>query len=97
MKFAWDTQLTDLSGRAVNDEQGNAITLGFLVLQALMTPEKEELDGATKYARYKLADCVMSNGDIDIIEASLVKTVVGNCLTPIPVGRIWDLLEHPLQ
>jgi len=96
MKFAWDTQLTDLSGRGVNDEQGNQITLGFLVVQALMAPEKEELDGAAKFARYKLADRVVNNGDIDITEAALIKTVVGTCLTPIPVGRIWDLLEHPL-
>jgi hypothetical protein len=96
MKFAWDTHLTDLSDRVVKDEQGQPVTLGFLVLQALMAAEKTELSGADKYARYKLADRVMNNGDIDITEAALIKTVVGNVLTPIPVGRVWDLLEHPL-
>jgi hypothetical protein len=97
MKFAWQTQLTDLSNNPVLDQQGNPITLGFLVIQALMAPEKEDVDGAAKFARYKLADRVMSGWDIDITDAALIKTVVGKVLTPLPLGRIWDLLEHPLS
>lgn len=97
MKFAWDTPLTDLSGHAISNEQGEPIMLGGLVVNALMTQDRKELDGAAKFARFRLATLVAESKDIDVTDAALIKEVVGNVLTPLPVGRIWDLLEHPLS
>ena len=96
MKFAWDTNLIDLSNRNLIDENGKPITLGNLAIQALITQDKKEIEGKEKFTRYKLAMKIEKNEDIDISEASLIKNVVGNILTPLPVGRIWDLLDNPL-
>jgi len=96
MKFAWDTNLVDLGNRNLIDENGVPIILGNLVIQALLTQDKKEVDGKEKFARYKLAIKIEHNDDIDISEASFIKEIVGNILTPLPVGRIWDLLDSPL-
>lgn len=102
MKFAFDTPLADMDGNTILNEQGQGIPLGVLIVQALMAPEKKELSGMDKFLRYQLAAKVHKNigvsnsADIDITEAALIKEVVGNVLTPLPLGRIWELLEHPL-
>jgi hypothetical protein len=96
MKFAWDTPLTDLTGAPINDERGTLVLLGGLVVQSLMIQDKKDLDGAAKFARFRLATLVAENKDIDVTDAALIKEVCGNVLTPLPVGRIWELLEHPL-
>lgn len=96
MRFAWDTQLTDLLHNPIANEKGEPVILGDLVINALMTQDRKELDGAAKFARYQLACKVHSHEDLDVSELALIKEIVGNVLTPLPVGRIWDLLEHPL-
>lgn len=97
MRFAWDTKLTDLAGRVILDERGNDIALGTLAVQSLLTQSKDDLDGVQKFARFRLAAQVAANADIDVTDAALIKEVVGAVLTPLPVGRIWELLEHPCQ
>jgi hypothetical protein len=96
MKFAWDTQLVDLFGRPITNEAGTPALLGDLVVSSLMVADRKDLDGAEKFARFRLAAKVSANEDIDVTEAALIKEVVGNVLTPLPVGRIWELLEKPL-
>lgn len=96
MRFDWNTKLVDLSGRDVVDEHGNTIALGTLVVQALLTQGKDDIDGAEKFSRFRVASCVAANADIDVTDAALIKEVCGNVLTPLPVGRIWELLEKPL-
>lgn len=95
MRFDWSTTLMDLAGREIVDERGTPVMLGTLVVQALMTQTKEELNGAEKFARFRLAERVTANADIDVTDAALIKEVVGAVLTPLPVGRIWELLEKP--
>ena len=97
MKFAWDTALTDATGRAIVIEDGSTISLGNLAIQALTVPTDPKTDdGAAKFKRYQLALKIAANEDIDVSGAALIKDAVGLALTPLPVGRIWDLLEHPL-
>ena len=96
MKFAFDTPLIDIAGSTLNDEHGQSIQLGTLIVQSLMAPQKAELSGLDKFHRYQLAAKVHKNEDIDITDAALIKEVAGNVLTPLPLGRIWELLEHPL-
>lgn len=96
MKFAWDTLLLTLDQVAVNNEQGHPVVLRDLVVTALMSQDRKELTGADKFKRYQLAEKVSRDADIDVTEAATIKEVCGNVLTPLPVGRIWELLEHPL-
>jgi hypothetical protein len=97
MKFAWDTVLTDLSGRTITTEDGSTISLGSLAVQALMTPvDPKTDDGAAKFKRYQLALKVSANEDIDVSGAAAIKDAAGAVLTPLPLGRIWDLLEDPI-
>ena len=98
MKFNWDTVLTDLSGRVVKDEDGCAITLGDLAIQALMIPVDPKTDnGAAKFRRYCLAVKIVACEDIDVSGAAAIKDAAGVALSPLPMGRIWDLLEHPVS
>ena len=96
MRFAWDTQLTDLLHNPVANEKGEPVTLSNLVVAALMAQDRKDLNGAEKFTRYQLAAKVAANEDIDVTEAALIKEVVGAVVTPLPVGRIWELLEKPL-
>jgi hypothetical protein len=98
MRFNWETVLTDLSGRVVKDEDGCAITLGALAIQALMTPvDPRTDDGAAKFRRYCLAVKIVACEDIDVSGAAAIKDAAGAVLTPLPMGRIWDLLERPVS
>lgn len=97
MKFAWDTNLVDFSGNTILDENTQPILLKTLVVQALMAMDKKETTGADKFRRYQLAVKVHKEEEIDVTEAALIKDVVGNVLAPLPVGRIWELLERPVH
>lgn len=95
MKFAWNTQLRGLNDEPLANEQG-PIVLRDLVVTALMTQDRKDLDGAAKFARYQLAAKVHNGADVDVTEAAIIKEVCGNVLAPLPVGRIWELLENPI-
>ena len=96
MKFAWDTKLTDFCGNPVNDERGQPVLLGDLVVSALLAQDRKDMDGKAKFERFQLAAKVQRADSIDVTDAALIKEVCGNVLTPLPLGRIWELLEHPL-
>lgn len=97
MKFAWDTALTDATGRTIVVEDGSPISLGSLAIQALTVPTDPKADdGAAKFKRYQVALKIAAGEEIDVSGAALIKDAVGTALTPLPVGRIWDLLEHPI-
>jgi hypothetical protein len=95
MKFAWETKLVDFAQSVIVDEKGDPIILGNLIISALMTQDRKELDGVAKFKRFQLASKIQQNQDIDVTEAALIKEVCGNVLTPLPVGRIWELLNSP--
>lgn len=95
MKFDWDKNLTDLAGKLIVDESGKPITLGHLCVQSLLTPDRREVDGLTKFTRYRIAGKIVDGDEIDVSEAATIKEVCGNTLAPLALGRVWEMLERP--
>lgn len=96
MKFAWNTALVDLEDQEVKDQNGNSVSLGVMAIRALTAPDAREIPGEEKVKRFIAAQKIQTGHDLDLTEAALVKDIVGRMLSPLPVGRIWDLLERPI-
>lgn len=69
-------------------------TVKMAIVNALLAPVQKE-SGVDKVKKYELAKKVYASDDVDLNEdeIKLIKERVGECLIPLVVGRIYDLLK----
>jgi len=91
-----DRALVDLRGRELIAE-GEPLTFRGAVAGALLSqPSGENLSGAKKYRRYRLARLVMdAQGEVELTaeDVAEIKQAVGEVYLPLVVGQVWDWLE----
>jgi hypothetical protein len=72
------------------------VTLGSLAYESLMaaTQKDQNLSGAEKYRRYKLANkCFSGQVELDVEDIAYIKTRIGEVCLVNFVGPAWDLLD----
>lgn len=96
MKIDFSTPLLDLKGKPLK-EGNNDVTLGAAVASALLTPlaDDQNATGESKAKRFKIALKVADGGkqEVAIEDLAEIKRLVGKTLTPLAVGRIYEILE----
>lgn len=96
MKLDFSTRLLDLKNQPLRDG-AEEVTLGGAVASALLAvdPRETTISGAVKAKRFQLALKVAAGGeqDVTIEELAEIKTLTGNLLPPLAVGRIYQILD----
>ncbi len=104
MKLNFDEILMNLDEKTplTIDKSKVPLTLKHVCLVALTVIEKDELvtvDSNIKYLRGSLARKIYNGGslDINLEEAQLLKELVGKSWSPLPVMRVYDILDPPSE
>lgn len=96
MKINFDQQLKNMDGSVAKDEKGEAITVSFIAVNALMSQiPDEKIDGNEKLKRYELASVVHKGGVIDVTveDITKMKNLIGKVYPTLVVGQIFKILE----
>lgn len=100
MKVNFSLPILDLNGAPIKEGGSDAnadMTLASISCNALLAPYQDEnnLDGAEKTKRFKLALKVNDGGIIDLAveDVSLLKRLIAKGYAPLVVGRAYELLD----
>ena len=102
MKINFNQNLVNLEGEGLKDQQGKAVTLKLIAVEALLgqmgangQPENPPAD--EKMARYIIAKKITKAGsgetELAIEEAAKIKELIGRTFGTIVVGQISDMLD----
>ena len=94
-KFDLTVPITDLEGKELKDEKGEAFTFAKAIGMACITPSEGDTP-EKKYNDFTIGVKIVNNPtavDFSKNEISRLKEKVGVLYGPIVVGRVWNLLE----
>ena len=97
MKRDFSVELVSIGDVKLVDPKEQPLTLGSLVLEALLGQfQDENLSGEEKFRRYQLAERISKGGvqEVSAEEVSLIKLVVGKAYVPRFVGPAYLALEQ---
>ena len=94
MKRNFDLPMTDFDGKPYGDG-ATLRTVAFMAIQAVL-PTDDRMVVGQKLALYNLAAKVAKGGvvDLSVEDLALLKERIGNAMTPMAVGKAFELLEQ---
>lgn len=97
MKINFDAPVLDLAEKPMSDEDGRPVTLGTVVVQALLATLRgdESMAGLAKAECGHLAMQLFPGGEHDLKaeQVAMIKERAGRAFTPLVVARAWALLD----
>lgn len=89
--------ITDLKGSALQTSEGEVLTIGAAIVNALLLsyPDEQGLPGDQKVKRFRLAERFMAE-DVEVSnqEAADIEYLVAKAYGPLVVGRVFKALER---
>lgn len=97
MKLNFSTPILGLDGQPIKNAKGEDATIGSVAIEALMAvfPDEQNLLGADKLHRWRLAKLASKGGEQEVIQEdmTLLKTLVGKAYGPAVVGPVYEIIE----
>lgn len=96
MKINLDQVIVDLKNQPIKDEKEEPVSLKLICYNALVAHyPKEDIDGAEKFKRYKLASKIERGGERDLKaeEITKIKDLLSKLYPPVIYGCAVLMLE----
>jgi len=100
MKVDFSQVLVGLDGKPMQlqtaPDRVEPMTLGRVAIEALLTPNENDKDGATKLARFNVAlriNDARAPMDMSPEDAATLKALIGAMYPPLIVGRTFEILN----
>jgi hypothetical protein len=96
MLIDFTKKITNLDGDPIiNDKK--ELTLALVCENALLalTEKNNSLPGAKKVHRAILAQCIHTEGQVDIVaeDVAMIKDVIAESYSPLVIMRAWEILD----